>query len=60
VQFDAPGEQDQRGFSLPLPYSFSGKLVSIVWAVQATADGGGAHAELEMAPQGRAVVAGSL
>ena len=35
--FDAPRMQDQRDFTLPLPhepYSFSGTLISVTWAIE--------------------------
>jgi hypothetical protein len=35
--FAAPRAQDQRDFTLPLPrepYSFSGTLISLVWAIE--------------------------
>jgi hypothetical protein len=37
IGFNATGRQDRRSFSFQLPdspYSFSGKLVSIVWALE--------------------------
>jgi hypothetical protein len=45
--FPSPRPQDQREFTLPLPrepYSFSGKLISVVWAVELLVEPGG-HAE---------------
>lgn len=40
VLFDAPRAQEQREFHLRLPagpYSFSGKLISLIWALEAVA-----------------------
>lgn len=37
VRFDPPHQEDSRTFSLKLPqapYSFSGKLISLVWALE--------------------------
>ena len=38
--FPGPGEQDQRKFSFRLPdgpFSFSGRLISLIWAVEVVA-----------------------
>ena len=38
--FPAPGQQDQRKFSFRLPegpFSFSGRLISLIWAVEVVA-----------------------
>lgn len=61
VRFDAPGPHDRRTFrfSLPeAPYSFSGKLISLVWAVEAVATPGPevARADFVMAPGGREIL----
>ncbi|MBN2269097.1 MAG: hypothetical protein JXN61_00690 [Sedimentisphaerales bacterium] len=40
VKFDHPGSLGQRDFTFilpPAPFSFSGKLISIIWAIEATA-----------------------
>jgi hypothetical protein len=37
VRFDGPSATEQRSFQLrlpPAPYSFSGKLISLVWALE--------------------------
>jgi hypothetical protein len=37
IQFENPGPQDRREFRIQLPdgpYSFSGKLISLVWALE--------------------------
>lgn len=50
------GEHRAR-FKLPLaPYSFSGRLVSLVWAVELIADDLAERWEFVMAPDGREVV----
>lgn len=39
IKFDSPGSLGQKDFSFKLPqgpYSFSGKLISLIWAVEAT------------------------
>ncbi len=39
VKFDSPGSLGQKDFSFKLPqgpYSFSGKLISLIWAIEAT------------------------
>ena len=40
AKFDNPGSLGQRDFTFvlpPAPFSFSGKLISIIWAIEATA-----------------------
>lgn len=44
VRFDAPARSDRKSFHIAVPgapYSFSGKLVSLVWSLEATAEPGG-------------------
>lgn len=51
VPFPEPGLQDRRGFriSLPLgPYSFSGKLISLLWALEVVAEPGSRAGRLEI------------
>jgi hypothetical protein len=51
VPFPEPGLQDRRGFriSLPLgPYSFSGKLISLLWALEVVAEPGSRAGRLEV------------
>lgn len=55
--FPAPGEQDQRkfGFLLPEgPFSFSGSLISLIWAVEVVAQPGdeSARVEITVSPTG--------
>jgi hypothetical protein len=57
----APRPEDQRDFTLPLPrepYSFSGTLVSVVWAVELLVEPGGhvERREFVLSPTGREVV----
>jgi hypothetical protein len=59
-QITAAGE---AVFSFPLPeepYSFSGKLISIIWAVELVADSKSALCEFVMGPDGREVTVESL
>jgi hypothetical protein len=47
MTFDGPRMQDQRDFTLPLPrepYSFSGTLISLIWAIELIVEPGG-HVE---------------
>ena len=58
VRFDAPAAREQRRFQLALPegpYSFTGKLVSLVWAVELVAlpSEEAARAEIVIAPGAR-------
>jgi hypothetical protein len=44
MSFAAPRPDDQRDFTLPLPrepYSFSGKLISLAWAIELIVEPGG-------------------
>jgi len=63
VVFQTPQMNDDRTFSLTLPrepYSFSGKLISIVWALELIVEPGSnvARQEFVMSPSGREVVLG--
>lgn len=56
IAFEAPQAGDTRPFSLRLPespYSFSGKLISLVWAVELVLQPGNLHdrVEIVVAPQ---------
>jgi hypothetical protein len=60
VKFDGAGARDRRSFQIPLPpgpYSFSGKLVSVVWGVELVAEpkGDAANVEITMSPTGEEV-----
>src|SRR5690606_32463287 len=51
IAFDQPQQRDQRDFSLTLPdrpFSFSGKLISLMWALELVAQPGNAHQRLEI------------
>lgn len=53
--FPAPGEQDQRKFSFRLPegpFSFSGRLISLVWAVEVLAGEESGRVEFTVSPTG--------
>jgi hypothetical protein len=53
---ESAGEQRFR-FVLPNgPYSFSGQLVSLIWAVELVADGRVARTEFVVTPDGREIV----
>jgi hypothetical protein len=65
VPFDRPQRSDRRDFRmiLPLaPYSCSGTLVSIVWAMELIVEPGSQteRVELTIAPGGNEVVLGSV
>jgi len=56
-----PQATDRRRFSFPIPagpYSVSGKLISLVWAVEAVLEPGGraARTEITVSPVGREIV----
>jgi len=60
VPFDGPAASERRPFSLrlpPGPYSFSGKLISLLWALEAVAEPGdrSTRTEIVVAPGGREV-----
>jgi hypothetical protein len=61
LRFDAPPPQDTKrlGIQLPdAPYSFSGKLVSLLWALELVAHPSGESSRLELviAPAGKEVL----
>lgn len=60
-RFRNPGQSERREFSFALPegpYSFSGKLISLLWALELVAQPGGAthRQELVVAPGGQELV----
>ena len=60
VKFDEAGPRDRRAFSIELPpgpYSVSGKLVSIVWGVELTAEpkGDSDNVEIVISPTGQEI-----
>jgi hypothetical protein len=51
VPFPQPAPQDRRAFRVTLPagpYSFSGKLISLVWALEVVAEPGARAGRLEI------------
>lgn len=60
-RFDSPSQRESRQTTITLPvgpYSFSGKLISLVWALELVALPGGESArfEITIAPGGREVM----
>lgn len=61
VPFEQPGREDARPFEFPLPegpYSFSGKLISLIWAVELVAQPSGQATRVEfvLSPSGREIL----
>lgn len=61
VAFPTPQTTDQRTFRFALPdgpYTFSGKLISIIWAIELILEPGSSveRREIVMSPSGREVV----
>jgi hypothetical protein len=61
VPFEAPGRQDRRDFRIRAPespYSFSGKLVSLIWSLEVVAEPGSlaGRQDVVVSPTGRAIV----
>jgi hypothetical protein len=59
--FEAPGAEDRRGFRLAAPaepWSFSGKLISLTWALEAVAEPGAkaGRAEILISPTGAEIL----
>jgi hypothetical protein len=59
-KFDNPQANDTRPFSFRAPdqpYSFSGQLISLIWAVELALDPGGhcERAEITIGPEGREI-----
>jgi hypothetical protein len=55
----APGSAGEHAFLFTLPespYSFSGRLISLLWAVELVADKSVARCEFTLAPDGREIV----
>jgi hypothetical protein len=64
VRFDEPGAYGTKDFSFPLPegpYSFSGKLISLLWALELTSspDSETSRREITLSPTGQEIVLGS-
>jgi len=65
LRFDQPQLEDQRPFRFtlpPAPYSFSGKLISLVWALELVTEPSSpvARQELVIGPGAREVELGSV
>jgi hypothetical protein len=65
LPFADPGQEDHRSFRFRLPagpFSFSGKLISLLWAIEAVAEPGDSSGRLEItvSPTGREILLGSV
>ena len=63
LRFDEPGAYGSKDFSFPLPdgpYSFSGKLISLLWAMELTVFPGSetVRREITLSPTGREIILG--
>jgi len=61
IRFDAPQPEEGRKFSFTLPaepWSFSGQLISLIWALELVAEPGGhtARVELVVSPTGQEIL----
>jgi len=61
MRFDAPQQEEGRKFSFTLPeepWSFSGQLISLIWALELVAEPGGhtARVELVVSPTGQEIL----
>ena len=61
IPFTNPGAQGRRTFQMRLPegpYSFSGKLITLTWALEAVAQPGdrAAHVQLVVSPTGEEIL----
>lgn len=64
LKFDAPGALGQKDFAFDLadgPYSFSGKLISLIWAIELTCLPGGesVRREFVLSPTGHEILLGT-
>jgi len=64
-RFDAPGACGSQDFSFALPdgpYSFSGRLISLIWALELTSEPGSetTRREITLSPTGREIVLGTV
>ena len=60
LRFDEPGACGSKDFAFPLPegpYSFSGKLISLIWAMELTVSPGSEtlRREITLSPTGREI-----
>ncbi len=65
MAFESPAPSEARTFRFTLPngpYNFSGKLISLIWAVEAVAEPGDhvARVEITLSPTGREIVLGGV
>ena len=65
AKFDDPGACGSKDFSFTLPdgpYSFSGKLISLIWAIELTCSPGSemARREITVSPTGQEIVLGEV
>ena len=65
AKFDDPGVHGSKDFSFALPdgpYSFSGKLISLIWAIELTCSPGSetVRREITVSPTGREIVLGEV
>jgi hypothetical protein len=63
LRFDAPGVFGSKDFSFTLPdgpYSFSGKLISLIWAIELTTSPSSEtiRREITLSPTGREIILG--
>ena len=61
IRYDQPATSDQRIWSIQLPsapYSFSGKLISLLWVVEMLVEPGeeSTRYDLQLAPRGKEVL----
>jgi hypothetical protein len=61
LSFDGAGAEDRHEFRLRLPsgpYSFSGKLISLIWALEVVAEPGAdaGRQDITLSPTGRELV----
>ncbi len=62
-RLEAPKSNDERSFAFTLPeapYSFSGTLISLIWAIELVVDPGGLseRVEITVSPTGEEIVLG--
>lgn len=65
VWFDHPGAHGSKEFSFELPegpFSFSGRLISVIWAIELTCSPGSetTRREITISPTGREILLGSV
>jgi len=61
MRFDEPRQEEGRKFNFTLPaepWSFSGQLISLIWALELVAEPGGATARVELvvSPTGQEIL----